>query len=182
MVLKKILQLKKKGNCTVKDIISLDATTTLLPTPLTSFSRYPRSSLVLSDMKILLEGKWLNDNIINKGQRLIKQEYPHVEGFQDVALAHTMGFSVEPGEFVQVLYAVGHWVTISTIGCDPAEVDVFYSGGRVLNNKLRQQIAALLCTSHDVITVKCFNQRPLVYHNVVNALPQVQALSAPSWW
>ncbi len=133
-------------------------------------------------MKILLGGKWCNDNMINEGQRLVKQEYPHVEGFQDVALVHTKGFSVEPGEFVQVLYAVGHWVTISTIGCDPAEVDVYNSGGRVLNNKLQQQIAALLRTSHDVITVRFVNQRPLVYHNVVNALSQVQAMSAPSWW
>ncbi len=149
MAFKKRLTLRSEENGAAKDIINLNMTTqSPLPfvPPLTS-------PLPTHSSFILLEGKWLNDVIINEGQRLIKQdkqEHPHVQGFQDVALGHTMAFSVEPGEFVQVLYAVGHWITISTIGCGPAEVDIYDSGARVLNNKLQQQIAALLRHHHSM--------------------------------
>lgn len=149
-------RLKNKGDCAAGDVINLDTTSHQPLSPAVPLPRpsHLNCSLLPSDLNILLNGKWLNDVIINEGQRLIKQEYPHVQGFQDVALGHTMAFSIEPGEFVQVLYAVGHWVTISTIGCGPAEVDIYDSGSRVLNNKLQQQIAALLCTKHDIITVR----------------------------
>ena len=100
-------------------------------------------------------GNWLNDDIINQWQRLLKKEFPHVNGLQDILLAHNMGFTVETGEFVQVLYVDCHWVTISTIGCGPAEVNIFDSGTMSkLNPLLEQQIAAILCTEHNAITVR----------------------------
>lgn len=103
-------------------------------------------------------GNWLNDDIINQWQRLLKKEFSHVNGLQDVLLVHNMGFTVETGEFVQVLYVDCHWVTISTIGCGPAEVDIFDSGTCTpmskLNPLLEQQIAAILCTQHNAITVR----------------------------
>ena len=62
------------------------------------------------------------------------------------------------GEFVQVLYdGQAHWVTISTIGCQQAEVDVFDSlfiETKELSKELQSQIAALLHTDQDVITVR----------------------------
>ena len=62
------------------------------------------------------------------------------------------------GEFVQVLHdGQAHWVTISTIGCQQAEVDVFDSlfiETKELSKELQSQIAALLHTDQDVITVR----------------------------
>ena len=66
------------------------------------------------------------------------------------------------GEFIQVLHnGQGHWVTISTIRCQQAEVDVFdslFADERELNKQLQSQIAALLHADQDVITV-----RPVCY-------------------
>ena len=75
-------------------------------------------------------------------------------GLQDVALGHTLAFCVEPGEFVQMLHVGCHWLTISTVGCSTGEVDVFDSGQPTLNGLPKNQIAALLCTKKDVITVR----------------------------
>ncbi len=51
------------------------------------------------------------------------------------------------GEFVQILHTGrGHWVTVSTIGCQQAEVDIFDSASPALNSCLENQIAALLHT------------------------------------
>ena len=80
--------------------------------------------------------------------------YPYIQGLQNVALGHTLAFDVIQGEFIQVLHnGQGHWVTISTIGCQQAEVDVFdslFADERELNKQLQSQIAALLHTDQDV--------------------------------
>jgi len=78
---------------------------------------------------VLLNGEWLSDVLVNAGQKLIQQAHPHVHGLQDVALGHTLAFVVMKGEFVQVLHSdKGRWVTVSTIGCQAAEIDMFDSG------------------------------------------------------
>ena len=86
------------------------------------------NNLNTEDEKVLLNGDWLNDKLINAGQMLIKESYPQVYGFQDASLGQTLGFDVLTEEFVQVLHTGrGHWVTISTIGCSIAEVEIFDS-------------------------------------------------------
>lgn len=80
--------------------------------------------------------------------------HSHVEGFQDVFLGKVLAFDVMRGEFVQILHSgSAHWVCISTIGCGEAEVDVFDSMTPVLTDALKEQIASLLCTNKDAITV-----------------------------
>ena len=139
-----------------------------LDTVTTSASPQPSqwlSSLTTDDEKVLLNGGWLSDLLINAGQRLIQRTYPHVCGLQDIALGHTLAFDVMHGEFVQVLHTgKGHWVTISTIGCQAAEVDVFDSMCPALTGILQRQIAALLCTQHDVITVRYIATCSLTLH------------------
>ena len=76
----------------------------------------PRSSQWLSsrEKKTLLNGRWLSDTLINAGQELIHQQFPHISELQDVALGHTLAFSVMYNEFVQVLHnGEGHWVTLN---------------------------------------------------------------------
>ena len=112
-------------------------------------------TLTVEDEKVLLDGGWLSDRLVNAGQRLIQQAHSCVSGMQNVALGHTLAFDVMRGEFVQVLHTgKGHWVAISTIGCQAAEVDIFDSMCPVLTGALQRQIAALLCTQHNAITVR----------------------------
>ena len=77
----------------------------------------------------------------------------------------TLAFDVMQGEFVQVLHTgQAHWVTISTIGCQQAEVDVFdsmFTETKEMNEELQSQIASLLHTDQNVITVR------YVTHNYV---------------
>ena len=47
-----------------------------------------------------------------------------------------------------------HWVVVSTIGCGPAEVDIFVRLPPALTGSLRRQIAALLSTQQSVIRVR----------------------------
>ena len=47
------------------------------------------------------------------------------------------------------------WVCISTIGYGAAEVDVFDSMGPGLMGALERQIASILCTKQDEITITC---------------------------
>lgn len=147
------LRLKKKGENVVAENIDVDAAFNL-NADLDATSAPQSSPALLQRYEHLLKGEWLNDSMINEGQRLIQQEFPHLQGLQDVALGHTMAFSVERGEFVQILHAGGHWVTISTIGCGPAEVDIYDSSSPQLTSLLQQQIAALLCTTEKAITVR----------------------------
>ena len=58
-----------------------------------------------SDEKILLSStSWLTDTIINAAQTLLKNKYPAVRGLQDVSHGLNMSFSIERGEFVQILH------------------------------------------------------------------------------
>ena len=125
----------------------------------------PRSSQWLSsrEKKTLLNGRWLSDTLINAGQELIHQQFPHISELQDVALGHTLAFSVMYNEFVQVLHnGEGHWVTLSTIGCGDAHVDLYDSTYPVLTNALQRQIAALLHTDQNTITVRYVNRFPSI--------------------
>ncbi len=112
-------------------------------------------NILFTIVYILLSGGWLNDSLVNAAEALIKEAYPHINGFQDVSLGHTLGFDISRGEFVQVLHTrLGHWVAISTIGCQQVEVDVFDSMAPSLTKKMELQLAALRCTNRDAITVR----------------------------
>ena len=89
---------------------------------------------------------------------LIKESYSQVYGFQDASLGQTLGFDVLTEEFIQVLHTGrGHWVTISTIGCSIAEVDIFDSTPPANSSSLQNQIASLLCTKRKNISLRYFN-------------------------
>ena len=80
-------------------------------------------------------------------QKLLKLQFPHLTGLQDVTLGLTYEFEIEAAEFVQVLHtSSSHWVTISTIGFAPGEVNTFNSMAPAPTCNLKWQIAALLST------------------------------------
>jgi hypothetical protein len=60
-------------------------------------------------------------------------------------------------EFIQVLYTGrNHWVTVSTLGygSDSSQVDIFDSLPPKVTDSLQNQIAALLCTKEQNITLQ----------------------------
>ena len=65
-------------------------------------------------------------------------------------------FTIQTGEFVQILHCrSGHWLTVSTIGAEhPAEVFVYDSMYSCASTSIKQQIAALLATPSNSITLK----------------------------
>ena len=76
-----------------------------------------------------------------------KKANPLMSGLQSVVLGNTMGFDIEPGEFVQILHnGHGHWLTISTVGNMHPQVQVYDSAYSCGPTICKAQIAALLAT------------------------------------
>ena len=94
------------------------------------------------DRAILLNSNsWLNDNLINAGQELLSSQFPHIAGFQSVTLGHTLAFEIQKGEFIQVIHSGGnHWVTISTVGCNVGEINVYDSLPPSFDRDVQSQI------------------------------------------
>ena len=66
-----------------------------------------------------------------------------------------MCFDIESTEFTQILHnGHDHWLTISTIGAQEAEIFVFVSLYPSASSCVKRQIAALLATKLNVITLK----------------------------
>ena len=108
-----------------------------------------------SDKEVLLSPTpWLTDSIINAAQQLLRKQYPHLPGLQDVSLGLTMSFNVQRGEFLQILQtSQDHWLTVFTIGVQHPRVKVFDSLYLSLPTMAKAQIASLLCTEQNIIEV-----------------------------
>ena len=109
-----------------------------------------------ADEKCLKDGRWLTDNVIDAAQALLKKAHPYVGGLESVALGETLAFSVQRGEFVQVLNTAGsHWITVSNIGCKPGTVSIYDSLPNVnIPSRTKEQIASLLCAQENTITLQ----------------------------
>ncbi len=98
---------------------------------------------------------WLNDSLVNAAQRLLKNTFPRLLGLQPVELGCLGQFSVENGEFIQILNnQQGHWLTISTIGISHPTVRVYDSILSSASNHVKSQVAGLLHTSYKSITLE----------------------------
>ena len=116
------------------------------------------NALTKDDLAILAKNGWLTDNIINAAQALLKQQYPHINGLQNVVLGFTLGYIGQTEEFVQILHTGrGHWVTVSTIGCKDGDINIFDSFPPAPTIHLLNQIAAILATPKPVITLNYIN-------------------------
>ncbi len=71
---------EQKGSCAAKNaVVDLDEVKTPSPEPQQSIWV---STLTTKDEKVLLNGGWLTDSLIDAGQKLIKQAYPSIQGLQ----------------------------------------------------------------------------------------------------
>ena len=111
--------------------------------------------LSVDDRTILETGGWLNDKLIDVGQNLLKKQFTHVAGFQNTLLGQTLAFEVQREEFIQILHnGYNHWVMVSTIACNPGEINIYDSMDPSLTTSLGLQIAALMFTPLPSITIK----------------------------
>ena len=115
----------------------------------------PELGLLKSDRDTLLNPVgWLTDSIVDAAQTLLKDSSP-VPGLESVALGLTMSFTVQPGEFIQILNTGnGHWVTVSTVGVPHPVVQVYDSIYSAASTSLEAQISSMICTREDSIILE----------------------------
>ena len=108
-----------------------------------------------------LVGKWLSDLHIHAAQLLIKK----VSELQNPILGQNLTFKAAEGDMVQVLRSGGdHWLTVSTAKAINV-VREYDSLGTSLPSQTKKQIASLMKTKDNSITIEyasvqvrnCFN-------------------------
>ena len=105
--------------------------------------------------------------VIHAAQQLIKedQDLLPVGGLQNPILGQRLAFDVETDEFVQILHSGGnHWITISTVGMDHAHVHVCDSLLGALPGDAKKQIASLLMTKEEKITIEYTSNQVSIYN------------------
>ena len=87
-------------------------------------------NLLTSDIALLeSQHGWLNQKLINVGQKMLQAKFPDTEGLNDVGCSDTPTNSGKATtNFVQILNVDrSHWVCVSTKFCPPSTVNVFDS-------------------------------------------------------
>ena len=115
-----------------------------------------RQNVDSEDLNLITKGEMLNDAVINKAQTLLHEQFPVVGGLEDTTLGPIFMFSVQKGEFVQVLHDGNlHWVCISNICCKEHEINYYDSlrGSRV-SWHLLQQIASIVHEDGPELVIK----------------------------
>ena len=104
--------------------------------------------IFIEDMYILQSNtQWLNDNIINCAQKLLKTDYPNIQGFQNTQLGKKLSFKMIDWEhpFIQILHVNGnHWVTVSNVGCEKGFINIYDSQYRYVSKATLRQICCFL--------------------------------------
>ena len=68
---------------------------------------------------------WLNDSVITASQKLLLQNFPHIEGLQPPTLQQVRGVQVHREEVVQIINLDNrHWCVVSNSSCSQGEVNV----------------------------------------------------------
>ncbi len=110
-----------------------------------------------TDKAIIESGKWLTDDIIDAGQKILaaqfKEKYGNA-GFQSVVLGHTFSFKVESEDFVQILHdGHNHWLTISTVGAPPSSVLLYDSMYATAGRATQSQAASMMMVADQTLTL-----------------------------
>lgn len=103
---------------------------------------------------ILASAGWLDDNIINAAQALLRKQFG-LPGLQNTILGCTLTYEIMSEPFVQILHnGQDHWLTISTIGLQSSYINVFDSMYSTMSSSTIDQICALLFAEGKVINVQ----------------------------
>lgn len=110
---------------------------------------------------------WITDSIVNAAQKLLQQQFPHIDGFQPVDLGLVCNFNIIQGEFIQILHSPGHWITVSTLGLVQPQVAVFDSAYSTVSTSVSLQIATILSTEQQSIQLQFMDvQHQVIIYNV----------------
>ena len=111
--------------------------------------------LTQTEQSILLDSVgWLNDRLIDAAHRLLRAQF-NCAGLQSPLLAQNLQFSVQKGEFIQILHdGFGHWLMVSTKGVSADQIRVYDSLYPSIGSFTKRQIAAILQSSNSEIHVE----------------------------
>ena len=130
-VLKKKLQSKSKNLQSTYDT----------PIAIPEDDVYPTAS----QRHTLENNEWLDDVLMNLGQNLLRKQHPKMNGLQSVLLGQKFAFVPQFEEFVQILHINGnYWITVSTVGCKPATINVYDSQHGFLSSRTKCLIAGII--------------------------------------
>ena len=93
----------------------------------------------------ITKNKWLSEESINLAQTILFKNFPVISGFEDTTLGPLYMFSVQTGEFVQVLHENNHRVMVSLLTDRAPSVAYLYDTLQKenLNKNLVTEIAHL---------------------------------------
>ena len=70
------------------------------------------------DIRTVPTGDWLTDHIVGAAQSVLREQFPHARGLENTTSGPIFNFSVQKGQFSQILNTGSHhWVLVSTVGC-----------------------------------------------------------------
>jgi hypothetical protein len=103
----------------------------------------------------LQSSQWVDDQIVTASQNLLHQQHPGVGSLQPPILASQLAMEPQGGrEFVQIVnIGHNHWITLSTIGCQPGHINVYDSLHMTLSSDVKELIADLLQWKGNYITI-----------------------------
>ena len=71
---------------------------------------------------------WVDDQLITACQNILKGQHPAIGSLQPAMLASELAMEPQGGEFVQIVNLnENHWITLSTVGCQPGHINVYDS-------------------------------------------------------
>ena len=93
----------------------------------------------------IIENKWLSDELLNLAQTILFKNFPLIRGFEDATLGPLNMFSVQTGEFIQIVHENNHWVTVSSPTESATSLVYLYDSSqkKSLNKNLVEQIVRL---------------------------------------
>ena len=71
----------------------------------------PKNSRFLlgeQDIRIITSGEWLTDRIIGAAHSVLRSQFPYAKGLENTTLGPVYNFSVQKGEFAQILHTGSH--------------------------------------------------------------------------
>lgn len=120
--------------------------------------------LLKKDRIILEKGEWLNDRIINGAQKLLKRQFPSIDGLHSTISVAANQADILRGGAIQILHVHGnHWLC-TKIGEDKSEVKIFDSLYPTIRLSLVDQLMIRSCftqTRKKSVSTPCISSNKL---------------------
>ena len=85
-------------------------------------------SVPISAFESNLNQNMLTDIEINAAQAILRNQFPSIQGMQEILLGTNLMFSIQSQEMLQILHDGSlHWLLISTLGCSDGIIKIYNS-------------------------------------------------------